>query len=57
MKKYPAIKVADVEDKKGISKSKKVEKSIARYIKSKQPKDKKAKAKKRKSKEISKIAA
>jgi len=57
LKKYPAIKVADVEDKKGISKSKKVEKSIARYIKSKQPKDKKAKAKKRKSKEISKIAA
>ena len=61
LKKYPAIKVADVEDKKGISKTKKVEKSIARYINSinkKKKKDKKVKQResKRKAKEM-KVAA
>lgn len=52
LKKYKVVKVKDDEDKQ-----KRIEKSIASYIKSQQPKDAKDKSRKRKSKEITKNAA
>ena len=52
LKKYKVVKVKDDEDKQ-----KRIEKSIASYIKSQQPKDAKDKSRKRKSKEITRNAA
>ena len=52
LQKYKVVKINDDEDK-----IKRIEKSIASYIKSQQPKDAKSKSSKRKSKEITKNAA
>lgn len=52
LKKYKVVKINDDEDRQ-----KRIEKSIANYLKSQQPKDAKSKSSKRKSKEITKTAA